>query len=265
MAQGEHGPVFNGIEVDSGSSDGQIDPAHVMEKMLGILEVDQLKANFQTCNRKLADVFANDENDSLLGVRKGLIDWVKITKKSTDPKEPHEAEKQQTAVYSEVTAYDQWFNRQLLEAVEIIETTSEFRAKQKPGQAQDLTSMSDFVELLTQHEEAILKHIYDEVDWSNTKQASAYRFLDDPYHKLDAARKIRKPVHVPRMFSCTFLMMVTETTATQKGEDKAHTPRRWSGRRSARAKHFETATRSSSRTRRSRSGSTTRSTNATRR
>ena len=110
----------------------------------------------------------------------------------------------------------------LLKAAEIMETISELRAKQKPGQSQDLTSTSDLIELLTQHEEAILKHIYDEVDWSNAKQASAHQFLDDPYHKLDAARKIRKPVHVPHMFSYTFLMMVTETTATHKGEDKAH-------------------------------------------
>ena len=109
----EHmGQYFNGIEVESGSSDGQVDPAHVMEKMLGNLEVGKLKANFQTCNRKLADAFANDDdNANLPGVQKGRIDWAKIIKKSTDPKEPHEAEQQQTAVYKEVTVYDQWFNR----------------------------------------------------------------------------------------------------------------------------------------------------------
>ena len=69
------------------------------------------------------------------------------------------------------------------------------------GQPQDTTSTSDLIELLTQHEKAILKNIYDEVDWSNAKQAAAYQFLDDPYHKLDDARKIRMPVHVPRVFS----------------------------------------------------------------
>ena len=37
------GLYYNGIEVESGSSDGQVDPAHVMEKMVGILEVDKLK------------------------------------------------------------------------------------------------------------------------------------------------------------------------------------------------------------------------------
>ena len=64
------------------------------------------------------------------------------------------------------------------------------------------------------------------MDWDNEKQAIAYQFLDDPYHKLDAARNIRKPVHVPRMFLCTFLGMATDTTATLKGEDKAlHTER----------------------------------------
>ena len=64
------------------------------------------------------------------------------------------------------------------------------------------------------------------MDWDNEKQAIAYQFLDDPYHKLDAARNIRKPVHVPRMFLCTFLGMATDTTATLKGEDKALHPER---------------------------------------
>ena len=40
------GQYFNGIEVDSGLSDGHVDPAHVMEKMLGILEFGKLKENF---------------------------------------------------------------------------------------------------------------------------------------------------------------------------------------------------------------------------
>ena len=37
------GQYFNGIEVNSGSTDGQVDPAHVGEKMLGILDVDKTK------------------------------------------------------------------------------------------------------------------------------------------------------------------------------------------------------------------------------
>ena len=209
------GKYFNGTEVDSGSSDGQVDPAHAMGKMLGILEFDKLRENFETCNRKLADVFAGD-NDNLLGVRKGRIEWLKITKESMDLKknphetEPHETEKQQTAVFPEFTAHDKWFNRQLLKAVEITKTASEF-AKKKPGERQDASSTSDLIELLTQHEEAILKHIYDEVNWTNAKQANAYQFLDDPYHKPDDARKIRMPVHVPHIYSYTFLGLVTET------------------------------------------------------
>ena len=138
--------------------------------------------------------------------------------------------------------------------VEILQTISEFPAKQKPGQSSQIDpTTSDLIELLTFHEEAILKHIYDEVDWQNEKQAIGYQFLDDLYHKLDAARNIRMPVHVPHMFSCTLLGMATDTTATLKGEDKAlHTEIR-SGRRSTRATDFEPATRSSPITRRSRS------------
>ena len=91
---------FNGTEIESGSSDGQVHPAHAMEKMLGILEFGKPKANFQTCNRKLTDVFANDKDSNLLGVRKGRVEWLKITKESTDlKKNPHETEKKQTAVF----------------------------------------------------------------------------------------------------------------------------------------------------------------------
>ena len=110
----------------------------------------------------------------------------------------------------------------LLTSVEILQTISEFPAKPKPGTSSDIDpTTSDFIELLTQHEEAILKHLLDEVDWNNEKQATADQFLADPYHKLDAARHIQMPVHVPSMFSYTFLGMVTDTTATLKGEDKA--------------------------------------------
>ena len=125
---------------------------------------------------------------------------------------------------------DQWFNRQLLKSVEILETISEFPAKQKPGQSSQIDSTtSDLIELLTFHEEIILKHIYDETGSTRSKRPP-----DDPYQKLDDARKIRMPVHVPHMFSCTFLGLVTNTTATQKGEDKApHTEKTvWTSKRS---------------------------------
>ena len=119
----------------------------------------------------------------------------------------------------------------MLKAVQIIETVSEFFAKTIPGDV-DYSSTADLIELLTQHEEAILKHIYDEVNWTNAKQANAYQFLDDPYNKLDDARKIREPDHVPRMFSYMFLGMVTETTATEKEQEVYHTERAvWTSKR----------------------------------
>ena len=57
------GQYFNGIEVESGSSEDQVDPAHVMEKMLDILDVGKIKENFQVMNRTLADAFAKDDDD----------------------------------------------------------------------------------------------------------------------------------------------------------------------------------------------------------
>ena len=78
-----------------------------MEKLLGILNPKNIKENYQEMNRKLADMFEKaDQEDLFLGIRKGRMEWLLITKKSTDPKVPHATEKQQTAVYKEVTDYD---------------------------------------------------------------------------------------------------------------------------------------------------------------
>ena len=40
------GLYYNGIEVESGSSDGQVDPALALEKILGILDFDKLREKF---------------------------------------------------------------------------------------------------------------------------------------------------------------------------------------------------------------------------
>ena len=77
-------------------------------------------------------------------------------------------------MYKEVTDFDQWFNRQLLKSAEILGTISEFGAKQKPGQGQDVSATKDLIDLLIQHEEAILKYLFNDVDWDNEKQARAY-------------------------------------------------------------------------------------------
>ena len=156
------------------------------------------------------------------------------------------------------------YNRQLFKSVELLQTINEFAAKQKPSQAQDITATRDLIELLTQHEEDIVKHLFQTVDWNSEKQASAYGFLDDPYHKLDAEDHIRKPVHVPHMTAYYLLGMVTETTAIMKGEEKAlHTESTIWTSKHARATHSNPATSRSSSTSRSHSGSKTRSSYAT--
>ena len=52
-------------------------------------------------------------------------------------------------------------------------------------------------------------------------RSTLYRFFDDPYNKLDADDHIREPVHVPYMLPYTFLLTVSDTTLTLKGDDKA--------------------------------------------
>ena len=123
----EHmGQYFNGVVVDSGTVDGQVDPAHVLEQRNGILDPIKIKSNYQQMSRKFAD---KCEKDGIIGIRKGRLNWDKITKKSKDPKVPHEIEKQQTGVFKEVTEYDKWINKQFFKSVEILETITEFAEK----------------------------------------------------------------------------------------------------------------------------------------
>ena len=164
--------------MDSGTDDGQVDPEHVVGQLLGILGPENIKSNYQEMSRKLAGTFEKaDEEDPFIGVRKGRMEWERITKKSKDPKVPHETEKEQTAVYKEVTEYGKWHNRQLFRAVEILQTITEFADKQSSPPSQIDPATSDLIELLTQHEEYILKHLLKEVDWNSDKQASAYGFF----------------------------------------------------------------------------------------
>ena len=214
------GHFFNGCQVASGTEDGQVDPAHVVEHLLGILDRDIIMKNYQEMSRKLADMFEmSDIREPFMGVRKGRMEWIEITKESTDPKVPHETETQQTGVYKEVTDYDKWYNRNLLRAVEILQFTTEFASKHNSGQ-EDISVAADLSKLLTLHEEDILKDIL-KVNWQNTKQSHVYRFFDDPYHKLDADDHIMEPVHVPYMMSYFFLSIASDTTATVKGDDRA--------------------------------------------
>ena len=91
----------------SAAEDGQVDPAHVVEQRLGTLDPEKIRSNYQEMSRKLADTFEEAGNvDPFLGVRKARMVWNRITKRSKDPKVPHQTEKEQTAVYNEVTAFD---------------------------------------------------------------------------------------------------------------------------------------------------------------
>ena len=151
------------------------------------------------------------------------MDWIEITTLSKDPKVPHDTRAGQVSINREVTEYDNWYNKQLLKAAENLQYVAEFAEKHKSGQ-EDISVAKDLMELLQQHEEAILKHLNHVVDWKNTKQAAAYSFWDDPYHKLDAEGHIRQPVHVPYMMPYSFLARASVTAATQQiGDTALHT------------------------------------------
>ena len=84
--------------------------------------------------------------------------------------------------------------------------------------------------LLTIHEEEILKHLTEEVNWQNPKEAQACSLLAADYHKMIDSR-IRQPVHVPSMYSYeVFLWLVTATASTDpsayQDESTVWTPRR---------------------------------------
>ena len=210
------GQFFNGCTMASATEDGEVDPAHVVEHMLGILDHKTIVKNYKEMSRKLADTYElADKTQHFMGVRKGRMDWIEITKKSKDPKVPDETERQQTGVFTEVTDYDMWYNRQVLRSVEILQCTTEFAGLHKSGQDSAFAEVNELTELLTQHEEDLLKHI-NGLNWQTGRIPHVYRYFDDPYHKLDANGHIRKPVHVPYMLSYSFLSRVSETTATMK-------------------------------------------------
>ena len=165
---------------------------------------------YKEMSRKLADTYElSDKAQNFMGVRKGrMVEWQKITTESTDPKVPHETEKEQTGVYKEVTDYGIWYNKQLLRAVEILQCTTEFAGKHKSGQ-EDISAAaaSDLIALLTLHEEDMLKHLM-KINWKTGRESHVFRFFDDPYHKLDANGHIMLPVHVPCMMSYSFFFLV---------------------------------------------------------
>ena len=215
------GQFFNGCTMASATEDGEVDPAHVVEHMLGILDHKTIVKNYKEMSRKLADTYElADKTQHFMGVRRGRMEWIEITKKSKDPKVPDETERQQTGVYTEVTDYDMWYNRQILRSVEILQSTTEFAGLHKSGQDSAFAQVNEIVELLTQHEEDLLKYI-NGLNWQTGRIPHVYRYFDDPFHKLDANGHIRQPVHVPYMFSYSFLSRVVETTATMK--DKSET------------------------------------------
>ena len=215
------GQFFNGCTMASATEDGQVDPAHVVEHMLGILDHKTTVKNYKEMSRKLADTYElADQTQHFMGVRKGRMEWIEIKKKSKDPKVPDVTEKQQCGVYTEVTEYDEWYNRQILRSVEILQCTTEFAGLHKSGQDSAFAQVNELIEQLAQHEEDLLKYI-DGLNWQSGRIPHVYRYFDDAFHKLDANGHIRQPVHVPYMFSYSFLSRVAETTATNK--DKTET------------------------------------------
>ena len=190
------GQFFNGCTSASPTEDGKVDPAHVVEHLLGILDGETIVKNYKEMSRKLADTYElADKTQHFMGVRKGRMEWQKITKKSKDPKVKDVTEKEQTGVYDEVTEYDEWYNRQILRSVEILQCTTEFAGLHKSRQDSAFAQVNELIELLTQHEEDLLKHLLG-LNWQTGRISHVYRYFDDPYHKLDANGHIILPVHV---------------------------------------------------------------------
>ena len=183
------GQFFNGCTMASATEDGEVDPAHVVEHLLGILDGETIVKNYKEMSRKLADTYElADKTQHFMGVRKGRMEWIEIKKKSKDPKVPDVTEKQQSGVYTEVTEYDEWYNRQILRSVEILQSTTEFAALRKSGTATTaFAEVNELVKQLTSHEEDLLKYI-EGLNWKSGRIPHVYRYFDDQFHKLDARR-----------------------------------------------------------------------------
>ena len=89
---------------------------------------------------------------------------------------------------TEVTEYDEWYNRQILRSVEILQSTTEFAALRKSGTATTaFAEVNELVKQLTSHEEDLLKYI-EGLNWKSGRIPHVYRYFDDAFHKLDARR-----------------------------------------------------------------------------
>ena len=70
------GQFFNGCTSASPTEDGKVDPAHVVEHLLGILDGETIVKNYKEMSRKLADTYElADKTQHFMGVRKGRMEW----------------------------------------------------------------------------------------------------------------------------------------------------------------------------------------------
>ena len=223
----EHmGVYYAGLDKPDANADNkEVDPGRAVERMLGILDVHELRKEHLEAMKTYCDGLQEDEKraNKLFGIRKGRMDWNMITKRSANlEKKPHETVKNSIAVSKETTEYDKWFVKQLIRSCNIINTICEFGDKEmRRSQVKcSLKMMDDLQEFLTIHEEEILKHLTEEVDFDNPKEALAYSLFGADHHKMIDGN-IRRPAHVPTMYSYElFLWLVaaiksTDSTAYQ--------------------------------------------------
>ena len=97
----EHmGVYYAGLDKPDANADNkEVDPGRAVERMIGILDVKELRKEHLQAMKTYCDGLQEDEKraNKLFGIRKGRMDWNMITTRSANPeKKPHETVINQT-------------------------------------------------------------------------------------------------------------------------------------------------------------------------
>jgi hypothetical protein len=188
----------------------EVDAGRALEESLGVLKPQKLRERYAANMRAYAGKLIANER-CLLGIREGNFKWTKV-------EEGKEDELMASKINKATTAFDKWWIRQLIRGHETISVVTEYgpRTNNFKDSVATLSLMSLYENLMTDHEEEILKHLTT-LDYDDADVAKAYKLLpiNQAVHTLDED-KIEQPVYVPAMFADVFVAMSTQTTADDK-------------------------------------------------
>ena len=151
-------PCFKSIRteeqlVKGATARSEADVGRALEERLGVLNAKKMRERYVVIMRAYTGALIANKR-CLLGIREGNVKWTKV-------EEEQENEAMTTAIKKETTRFDKWWIRQLLRGVVTICVVTEFGPKTNNlgDAAGTLNLMTIYQDLMTDHEQEILKHL----------------------------------------------------------------------------------------------------------